>query len=93
MECEDEGMVDKLYKPGRIHCQERNLSTESVDPSAMISPFSSIVECEALLQEAKEFEETVKITKRWQNVVQEKEGYIIPLHLNKKTVITSQPTR
>ena len=93
LELEDEGMLHKLYEPARIRCQERNLSTDLPDPSATFPPLPSIPECEALLQEAKEFEQSVKISEHRQNVVQETEGCIIPLDLNKKTVITSQPTR
>ena len=64
LEFKDEGMLHKLYEPARMRCKERNLSTELPDPSPTFPPLPSIPECEALLEQANEFEQSVKISER-----------------------------
>ena len=82
-EFEDQSRLHKLYQPARIRYQEHISSTQSAGAATAYPQLPSIAECEILLKEAKEMEETLKITEHPQSMVQESEESIVPLDLNK----------
>ena len=89
-EFEDPLRLHKLYQPARIRYQEHISSTQSAGAATAYPQLPSIAECETLLKEAKEMEETLKITEHPQSMVQESEGSIVPLDLNKDVTYFGQ---
>ena len=77
-EFEDQSRLHKLYQPARMRYQEHISSAESTGAATAYPQLPSIAECQTLLKEAKEIEETLKITEHPQSIVQESEGSIVP---------------
>ena len=87
---EDELRLQKLYEPARIRYEEKIPSHQSTATATELPQLPSLVKYKSLLNEEIETQETMKITIRRQNIVQESQSPIVPLDFNKASISLRQ---
>ena len=80
---EDDSRLQRLYEINRMRYKENISSHQSTATAGELPQLPSLVEYKSLLNEEIETQETMKITIRRQNIVQESENSIVPLDFNK----------